>query len=105
MRESVIVTLGEFQRLIERIYFSRDQQRGREATFRWFIEEVGELARAFRTGRPAELESEFADVLAWLVTLASLSGVEIEGAAVAKYSGGCPKCGGIPCRCRADAQA
>jgi len=90
----------EFQRLIERIYFEKDSARGLEGTFRWFIEEVGELARAMRTGEPAGggLAEEFADVLAWLSTMASISGVELEEA-VKKYAGGCPKCGRTPCCC------
>ena len=90
----------EFQRLIERIYFEKDSARGLEGTFRWFIEEVGELARAMRTGEPAGggLADEFADVLAWLSTMASISGVELEEA-VKKYAGGCPKCSRTPCRC------
>lgn len=94
--------ISEFQKLIEAIYFQRDSARGREGTFAWFIEEVGELARALnrprdRTGR--NLREEFADVLAWLSTLASLEGVSLEEAAREKYGQGCPKCGQTPCRC------
>jgi len=94
--------ISEFQKLIEAIYFARDSARGRERTFAWFIEEVGELARALnrphdQTGR--NLREEFADVLAWLSTLASLEGVSLEDAAREKYGQGCPKCGQTPCRC------
>lgn len=92
------MTIAEFQRRIEAIYFARDQARGVEADFRWFVEEVGELAKALRRRDPAELAAEFADVFAWLSTLASLTGVELEEA-VDKYAQGCPKCGGVPCRC------
>ena len=45
---------------------------------------------------------EFADVFAWLATLASISGVDLEAAACAKYGAGCPRCGGKPCRCPVD---
>ncbi len=92
------MTLNEFQRQIERIYYAKDAGRGMEATFMWFVEEVGELSRALRREDRAEVAEEFADVLAWLNTLASIAGVEL-AEAVAKYSGGCPKCGGEPCRC------
>ena len=34
----------------------------------------------------------------WLSTMASICGIDLERAA-AKYADGCPKCGGIPCRC------
>ena len=91
--------LSEFQRLIERTYYERDKARGLGGTFMWFAEEVGELATALREGDDrAELAREFADVLAWLCTLASISGVEMEDA-VRKYADGCPGCHKEPCRC------
>ena len=90
--------LKAFQDQIERIYFERDNARGWERTFVWFTEEVGELARALHRGDQDALEGEFADLAAWLVTLASLRGVDMAQAA-AKYSGGCPRCGGPPCDC------
>ena len=99
--------ISEFQELIEKIYFERDQSRGSDATFRWFVEEVGELARALsgRGGNDPEsaalnLREEFADVLAWLSTLSSIHGVDLEAAARAKYATGCPKCSTTPCSCR-----
>jgi NTP pyrophosphatase (non-canonical NTP hydrolase) len=66
------------------------------------MEEIGELARAL--ARPAadggkNLREEFADVLAWLSTLASIAGVDLESAAAEKYRGGCPKCRSTPCAC------
>ena len=90
--------LSEFQGLIERTYLQRDSARGLGGTFMWFVEEVGELATALRSGSRENLEEEFADVLAWLCTLASLTGVRMEHA-VAKYANGCPACGHIPCTC------
>lgn len=91
--------IREFQDLIERLYLDKDRARGVERTFLWFTEEVGELAEAIRHGRRAGLEAEFADVLAWLSTLASLTGVDLEQVAAAKYAAGCPKCGKTPCNC------
>ena len=93
------MTLREFQQLIERLYLDKDRARGVERTFLWFTEEVGELAEAIRHGDRAGLEAEFADVLAWLSTLASLTGVDLERVAAAKYAAGCPKCGKTPCNC------
>ena len=91
--------LSEFQRQIERIYYERDSARGPGGTFMWFIEEVGELATELRDGKDKDaLADEFADVLAWLCTLASISGIEIEDAA-RKYARGCPGCGNTPCDC------
>ena len=93
------MTLSEFQRLIEAIYFERDNGRGLDATFMWFVEEVGELSRALKRGTKEQQAGEFADVLAWLTTLASLAGVELEAAARAKYEQGCAKCQATPCAC------
>ena len=93
--------IREFQRRIEEVYGARDAARGIPGTFTWFVEEVGELARSLNSGEPGSEEEarEFADVLAWLSTLASLRGVDLAAAAREKYEAGCPRCGGVPCRC------
>lgn len=91
--------ISEFQRRIEAIYFERDSRRGLAGTHMWFCEEVGELTRALRRGQREELSGEFADVMAWLSTLASIAGVDLEAAARAKYGEGCPRCRGTPCAC------
>ena len=93
------MTIAEFQQRIEDIYLTKDRARGVEGTFAWFVEEVGELSRGLRRRDPRELEGEFADVLAWLTTLASLAGIDLEAAAGAKYDTGCPKCRQTPCAC------
>ena len=93
------MTITEFQKLIEDIYYEKDSERGMAGTFMWFVEEVGELSRALRRGSREELHDEFADVAAWLATLASIAGVNLEEAVTSKYQGGCPKCGATPCRC------
>jgi NTP pyrophosphatase (non-canonical NTP hydrolase) len=79
-------------------YGERDVARGRDATFRWLIEEVGELARALRTGDRDNLELEFSDVLAWLASLANQEGVDLDRA-IQRYADGCPKCHLKPCGC------
>ena len=92
--------IAEFQALITSTYGDRDAARGVMETFAWFTEEVGELSRALRRGSDDQRREEFADVLAWLVSLAQLAGVDIEAAATARYGDGCPKCGRLPCDCR-----
>jgi NTP pyrophosphatase (non-canonical NTP hydrolase) len=92
------IHLGDLQRTLRETYLERDAARGRDATFRWLVEEVGELARALRTGDSVNLAHEFGDVLAWLVSVANLTGVDLEEAA-SRYAGGCPKCRHSPCRC------
>ena len=93
------VTLSRLQQLIREIYDAKDRKRGVEGTFMWFMEEVGELAAALRSGTEAERAAEFADVLAWLATLANLTDVDLETALLAKYGGGCPGCQRQPCVC------
>ena len=65
----------------------------------WFMEEVGELTRALRRDQRDELEGEFADVFAWLSTLASIAKIDLEEAVRNKYEGGCPRCEATPCAC------
>jgi NTP pyrophosphatase (non-canonical NTP hydrolase) len=90
---------GSFQRLIEDLYFERDRDRGTPRTLLWFVEEVGELVRAIRRGERKNLEEEFGDVYAWLATLASLHGLDLEAVGRAKYGAGCPRCRAVPCSC------
>jgi len=72
--------ISEFQRLILRRYGERDRQRGTAATFMWFVEEVGELATALASGSRDEKNEEFADVFAWLATLANINDIDLEKA-------------------------
>jgi NTP pyrophosphatase (non-canonical NTP hydrolase) len=95
------VDLAEFQDLMRRTYLDRDERRGRDATFRRLVEEVGELARALRREDPTARTEELSDVMAWLASLANQAGVDLEEAA-ARYADGCPKCGRIPCECPLD---
>ena len=90
--------ISDLQASLRHTYYDRDARRGRDATFRWLTEEVGELARALRTGDEDNLAHEFGDVFAWLMSLANLAGVPLEDA-VARYARGCPRCGASPCAC------
>lgn len=91
--------ISEFQQLIHDQYFEKDNGRGIDATFVWFVEEVGELARAVKGKDRDNLEEEFADVFAWLVSMASIKGIDLEAAALKKYGTGCPRCSKTPCLC------
>jgi NTP pyrophosphatase (non-canonical NTP hydrolase) len=93
------MTVHDFQQQIEALYLEKDRRRGWPETFVWFVEEVGELGRALRREGQAEVEEEFADVFAWLLTLASIRGIDLESVAAAKYAQGCPKCLSTPCVC------
>ena len=90
---------GSFQARIDAIYGARDARRGIPGTLLWFVEEVGELVRAVRRRERSNLEEEFADVYAWLATLASLHGLDLEEIGMQKYGGGCPRCAATPCAC------
>jgi NTP pyrophosphatase (non-canonical NTP hydrolase) len=93
--------LSEFQDVVRRTFLERDVARGVDGTFRWMVEEVGELARSLRDGGMPERIHEVGDVLAWLASVANLTGVDLEEAA-SRYAGGCPTCGRIPCTCPAE---
>ena len=95
------MTLTELQALIRETYGAKDARRGVDGTFMWFMQEVGELASALRGGSDDERALEFADVLAWLATLANNVGVDLDAAIQRKYGAGCPGCGAVPCRCAA----
>ena len=93
------MTLQQLQQRIRAMYGAKDAGRGVEGTFMWFMQEVGELATALRSEGHEQRTLEFADVLAWLATLANLAGVDLEEAMAKKYGGGCPGCGQTPCLC------
>ena len=77
--------IREFQDFIREKYYPRDSERGTPRTFMWFIEEVGELSSALAGDQKHDKEEEFADVLAWLCTLANINDVDLE-TAVRKYT-------------------
>lgn len=94
-----VVTLADFQQLIRQMYLEKDIARGLDGTFMWLIEEIGELAAALRSGTLQQRSDEFADVLAWLATIANVAGVDLTEAVTQKYGSGCPGCGRFVCTC------
>ena len=90
--------LSEFQATIRTTYGDRDAARGLARTHAWFVEECGELARALFREDAQRQQEEFADVLAWLTTLADLAGIDLAEAAE-RYRHGCPTCSATPCTC------
>src|SRR5690606_35150611 len=88
------LTLAAFQQHIRDRYYATDVARGTPATWLWFSEEIGELARALARGKDrANLEEEFADVMAWLCTLANINDVDLAAAVHKKYLGEQPPTG------------
>ena len=90
--------IAEFQNQMRTLYGQRDRERGLARTFAWFTEECGELSRALFRGDDVARRHEFADVLAWLASLADQAGVDLAQAAQ-RYADGCPRCGASPCEC------
>ncbi|HPM83726.1 MAG TPA: MazG nucleotide pyrophosphohydrolase domain-containing protein, partial [Candidatus Anammoximicrobium sp.] len=74
------VAFDDFQQLIRNMYLEKDLARGIDGTFMWFMEEVGELAAALRDGSHDDKMEEFADVIAWLTTMANVVGVNLSEA-------------------------
>ena len=91
--------IGEFQEMMRRLYLHRDSRRGIEGTYNWLVDEVKELGEALDANNRRALEEEFADVIAWLTSLANIVNIDLEKAALSKYNHTCPKCGHSPCEC------
>ncbi|MFP3065230.1 MAG: MazG nucleotide pyrophosphohydrolase domain-containing protein [Sulfolobus sp.] len=70
---------------IKKMYFEKDSQRGLYGTFTWLVEEVGELAEALLSGNKDSIEEEIADVLAWTISIANLTNIDVEEALRKKY--------------------
>ncbi|MDA0802664.1 MAG: nucleotide pyrophosphohydrolase [Planctomycetota bacterium] len=82
--------IAQFQQHIRDRYFATDNARGVGGTFLWFAEEFGELAEALGNhakgkGDPKALSEEFADCMAWMCTLANITGIDLEKAIHDKY--------------------
>jgi NTP pyrophosphatase (non-canonical NTP hydrolase) len=85
--------------MMQQVYFQRDSERGKVGTFNWLLEEVEELKEALEEGNKKAIENEFADVLAWLASLANVVNIDLEKVAMSKYDNCCLRCGGNPCEC------
>lgn len=90
--------MHRFQGIMADTYGERDTARGIPASVAWLAEEVGELAQALRKGTPAQQRHEFADVLAWVASLANQADIDL-AEAMSMYADGCPKCHRVPCGC------
>lgn len=91
--------IHEFQEMMKRLYFNRDSERGVKGNFEWLVDEVNELGEALEGTDKEATEKEFADVIAWLASLANVKGIDLEKAALNKYANKCPKCLQSPCKC------
>jgi NTP pyrophosphatase (non-canonical NTP hydrolase) len=91
--------IHEFQEMMKRLYFQRDSERGVKGTYEWLADELEELREALEGSEKEATEKEFADVIAWLASLANITGIDLESAAIKKYNGKCPKCRHAPCQC------
>ena len=113
MSESSDVSIRKFQSLIREMYYEKDVARGIPGTFMGLMEEVGELSSALRETSQMDqaadpeayqvkrenLKLEFADVLAWLTTIANVANIDLDEAIMEKYGSGCPGCQQFACVC------
>ncbi|MCJ7767672.1 nucleotide pyrophosphohydrolase [Candidatus Bathyarchaeota archaeon] len=93
------MNIREFQDMMRQLYFQKDSARGATGTYNWLVDEVAELGESLRAADKEALEKEFADVIAWLASLANVTNVDLETAALKKYHYKCPKCRHSPCEC------
>ena len=93
------LSIADLQRHIHQMYYEKDVARGTDGTFMWLMEEIGELASALRGDDRENLDEEFADVVAWLATIANVAEIDLNAALQAKYGRGCPGCNRLVCEC------
>ncbi len=91
--------IRDFQAMMRRIYFDKDSRRGAAGMHSRLMEELGELRAAMKEHDLKNMENEFADVLAWLASLANVVNIDLEKATKTKYRDRCPKCVKSPCQC------
>ncbi len=91
--------INEFQEMMKHLYFKSDSKRGIDGTYIWLVDEVAELGEELKGTDKEATEKEFADVLAWLTSLANIMEIDLEKAALNKYNNKCPKCQSSPCQC------
>jgi NTP pyrophosphatase (non-canonical NTP hydrolase) len=91
--------ISRTQRLIDQVYGERDRERGVERTALWLVSELGEVADALAKNNQESLREEVSDVLAWLLSLCNVAGIDLEREFLRKYGKGCPRCNSVPCRC------
>jgi NTP pyrophosphatase (non-canonical NTP hydrolase) len=85
--------------MMKQLYLHRDSKRGIEKTLNWLMDEIEELREALEEGDTKAIENEFADVFAWLASLANIVNINLEKAVLSKYPNKCPKCEHSPCDC------
>ena len=91
--------INQFQIMMRQLYFERDLERGTEGTLDWLEDELEELREALKEGNIEAAKKEFADVFAWLASLANVVNIDLETATLSKYNNKCPKCEQSPCNC------
>ena len=91
--------ISEFQEMMKHLYFERDFNRVVDGTFTWLVDDVAELGEELKGTFKKATEKEFADVIAWLASLANVVGIDLETATLDKCNNKCPKCQGTPCKC------
>lgn len=78
----------------------RDRERGLERTLLRTFQELAELSDAISKEKSVkDIESEVADVFAWVISIANLLEINLGDALLRKYHNACSRCGKTPCEC------
>ena len=92
--------IKDAQDLIHRIYYERDKERGIDGALLRTFQELAELSDAIQTQKKEEeIDSEMADVFAWVISIANLLHIDLADALLRKYNHVCSRCGQVPCIC------
>ena len=99
--------ISDFQELMKTLYYHQDSKRGKEKTFIWLVEEMGELASLLKdkiTDNKSAIGEEMADIIAWTCSLANLMNINLEKELLKKYPGKCVKSNSNPCICEQESR-
>lgn len=94
--------MEDMQKMIKEIFGERDSERNIYKQIAWLTEELGELIQAIRKGSKEDEREEFADVLAWLISLANVRNIDLKKVFYEKYNNICSRCKNNPCKCSKD---
>jgi NTP pyrophosphatase (non-canonical NTP hydrolase) len=85
---------------MKKLYFDKDQKRGKERTILKLVEELGELSEAVLLKKHDKISEEIADVIAWTLSIANLFEIDVDEVFNSKYNDVCPECKENPCVCK-----
>lgn len=98
-RNRVPLSLEDWQDMFRRIYGSINKTVWQKGVFLHFLEEIGEISKAFRLREKQNLQDEIADAFAWLMAFSNKLEFKLEDIIYKTYPGKCDVCRKEKCEC------